>query len=159
MPCSTSRLCKATMAPPSPRSSGRLIDMRSDTVTKPTDAMRQSASQVSTLFVVTQYQLLYTRAPSDQLNGLPGRGRRRCLRRRPVSESSAAVCSKAHGQGGFHFGPHWNHGKSQCSLSTLPREGHRGDPLLLLQANVSSFEFKDARLLMLMLCSACTVMP
>ena len=34
------------MAPPSPRTSGRLIDMRSDTVTKPTDAMRQSAAEV-----------------------------------------------------------------------------------------------------------------
>ena len=34
------------MAPPSPQTSGRLIDMRSDTVTKPTDAMRQAAAEV-----------------------------------------------------------------------------------------------------------------
>lgn len=31
------------MAPPTPRNSGRLLDFRSDTVTRPTDAMRQAA--------------------------------------------------------------------------------------------------------------------
>ena len=36
------------MAPPTPRNSGRLLDFRSDTVTRPTDAMRQAAFEVST---------------------------------------------------------------------------------------------------------------
>ena len=34
------------MAPPDPRISGRLLDFRSDTVTRPTPAMRQAAFEV-----------------------------------------------------------------------------------------------------------------
>ena len=34
------------MAPPNPRNSARLLDFRSDTVTKPTPAMRQAAFEV-----------------------------------------------------------------------------------------------------------------
>lgn len=37
------------MVPPSPRNSGRLLDFRSDTVTKPTDVMRQAAFEVCDL--------------------------------------------------------------------------------------------------------------
>lgn len=39
---------EVSMAPPTPRTSGRLIDMRSDTVTRPTDAMRKAAMEVHT---------------------------------------------------------------------------------------------------------------
>lgn len=37
---------KSLMAPPNPCNSGRLLDFRSDTVTRPTPAMRQAAFEV-----------------------------------------------------------------------------------------------------------------
>lgn len=42
------RQTETDMAPPTPRTTGRLIDMRSDTVTRPTNAMRQAAMEVDT---------------------------------------------------------------------------------------------------------------